>query len=339
MTSLQLPEAFRLSRYRFTLRPLESISLPANAGSTLRGALGYALLRQVCCRPQARCLHCDLSNECVYSYLFRTSPPEDTEVLSTLTAVARPFVIEPPPSAPKSFEAGERIVFHVVLIGRAVAYIPYFVFAFQQLGSAGLGRARSRFRLERVTDLGPRGKSVVFQATDGFLRGSSRNVDARVLERGAETLSTERLDLAFITPTRLKHHGELAWHGPPFHVLIRRLLDRVSSLSYFHCGNRWDIDFKAWIEQAKQVKATDVATTWADWERYSGRQDRRIKMGGLVGPITYTGDLGPFRGLLALGTLVHVGKGTVMGNGRFVIKELDNGLGLDTMPERAAQEN
>jgi hypothetical protein len=139
----------------------------------------------------------------------------------------------------------------------------------------------------------------------------------------AQTLPPDRLDVAFLTPTRLKHRGELMWEGPPFHVLVRRLLDRVSSLAYFHCGEQWDIDFKGWIEQAKEVRVADAATTWADWSRYSGRQGQRIKMGGLVGPVAYEGNLAPYRALLALGSLIHVGKGTVMGNGRIALKGLD----------------
>ena len=38
-------------------------------------------------------------------------------------------------------------------------------------------------------------------------------------------------------------------------------------------------------------------------------------MGGLVGRVTYEGDLHDYLTLLAMGELVHVGKGTVFGNG------------------------
>jgi CRISPR/Cas system endoribonuclease Cas6 (RAMP superfamily) len=135
----------------------------------------------------------------------------------------------------------------------------------------------------------------------------------------AEGLPTHRLTLEFQTPTRLKYDGHLVRQGPPFHVLIRRLLDRVSSLAYFHCGERWEIDFPGWIERAEAIEIAGAGTTWQDWERFSGRQKRRIKMGGLVGQVTYQGDLAPYRALLALGSLIHVGKGTVMGNGQLAV--------------------
>ena len=44
-----------------------------------------------------------------------------------------------------------------------------------------------------------------------------------------------------------------------------------------------------------------------------------LKMGGVVGSVTYAGDLAPFRPLLALGMLTHVGKGTVFGNGWYTM--------------------
>jgi CRISPR/Cas system endoribonuclease Cas6 (RAMP superfamily) len=42
-------------------------------------------------------------------------------------------------------------------------------------------------------------------------------------------------------------------------------------------------------------------------------------MGGLVGQVTYSGDLRDYLPLLALGELAHVGKGTVFGNGQYRI--------------------
>jgi CRISPR/Cas system endoribonuclease Cas6 (RAMP superfamily) len=136
----------------------------------------------------------------------------------------------------------------------------------------------------------------------------------------AGALPRDTLPVTFLTPTRLKHHGSLVWEGPPFHVLIKALLGRVSSLSYFHCGERWRTDFRGWIDRAKAVELSSVETTWDDWQRRSGRQDRWIWMGGLTGRATYAGALAPFLPLLALGEAVQVGKKTVFGDGWYEIQ-------------------
>jgi CRISPR/Cas system endoribonuclease Cas6 (RAMP superfamily) len=58
---------------------------------------------------------------------------------------------------------------------------------------------------------------------------------------------------------------------------------------------------------------------WRDWERYSARQDTRMKMGGFVGKVNYRGDVGEFLPLLRLGEILHLGKGTGFGLGRYEI--------------------
>ena len=77
---------------------------------------------------------------------------------------------------------------------------------------------------------------------------------------------------------------------------------RISLLSYFHCGHRRDdLGFKDLIEQAGHIKIVKRVLYWHDWERYSNRQETRMKMGGFMGEY------------------VHVGKGCSFGLGRYGI--------------------
>ena len=315
---IPLPDV-RVARYRFILNLLEPVHLPPYKGSALRGGFGHTLKRLVCynltdCRER-----CRLGNDCVYGYLFETSPPEEAEVLRNFSRVARPFIIEPPLDWREAFEPGERLDFHVTLIGRGIAYLPYFVLVFQQLGNAGLGRTRGRFRLEKATALGAREEETIFDVEDGMVRNCDLSLGPTEWERLAAALPADRLTLAFLTPVRLKHRGRWVRSGPPFAALVKALLGRVSSLSYFHCGQRFEADFRGLIHRAAEVRIADCETHWQDWSRFSGRQKQRIEMGGLVGRVTYEGDLRAYLPLLALGELVHVGKGTVFGNGKYEV--------------------
>jgi len=47
------------------------------------------------------------------------------------------------------------------------------------------------------------------------------------------------------------------------------------------------------------------ALYWHDWERYSNRQETRMKLGGFMGEITYEGEFEPIK----LGEYMHVRQG------------------------------
>ena len=70
--------SFRFARFRFCLRALDDISLPAYKGSTFRGAFGVAFKKVVCIHRERVCSTCLLKSKCVYSYIFETPPPPDT---------------------------------------------------------------------------------------------------------------------------------------------------------------------------------------------------------------------------------------------------------------------
>jgi CRISPR/Cas system endoribonuclease Cas6 (RAMP superfamily) len=122
-----------------------------------------------------------------------------------------------------------------------------------------------------------------------------------------------------LTPLRIVYESGLA-NELPFHVLVRSLLRRIGHLSYFHCGGDPPrVAFREWIDLASSVKTVDHNLEWFDWERYSSRQQTTMRMGGLSGRVTFEGNLAPFYPLLAAGEVVHTGKGTSFGLGRFRI--------------------
>jgi CRISPR-associated endoribonuclease Cas6 len=144
-----------------------------------------------------------------------------------------------------------------------------------------------------------------------------------LLKRGAGgvTPNSELITLNFVTPTRIVVNGDLVV-DLEFHHLIRSLLRRISTLSYFHYGKRMDIDFKGLIQKASGIKVKERKTKWHDWERYSARQDTRMKMGGFIGKVSFEGDLAEFMPFIELGEILHAGKGTSFGLGKYeILKE------------------
>ena len=127
-----------------------------------------------------------------------------------------------------------------------------------------------------------------------------------------------KITISILTPLRLRFDGHIT-DKLEFHVLIRNLLRRISSLSYFHCGEKLDIDFKGLIEKAGAVKQAASNMRWYDWERYSTRQEEWMSLGGVTGTVAYEGDISDFMPFLRLGEYVHVGKGTSFGLGKYEI--------------------
>lgn len=138
------------------------------------------------------------------------------------------------------------------------------------------------------------------------------------IEAQAAGMGEHKVTVRFLTPTRVKYQGHYV-SRPEFHVLIRNILRRVSSLYYFHCGERWEYDYQGTIERAKEVEMARAETGWVDWGRYSKRQEMKMKLGGFMGEVSYRGELAPFMALLLLGQLVHVGKACVFGHGKYEI--------------------
>lgn len=294
-----LPASFRLARYFLSIEALEPLQLQPFKGSALRGGFGHTFKRLACTQPWPCDKVCRAGNACAYGYIFETTPPENTQVLRNLENIPRPFIIEPPKDTRTTVAAGETLTFGLTLIGRSMAYHRSFEAVFRELGRVGLGKPPGRYELVSMA--------------------LTAEVDSAQLLTLAASLPTERLTLDFLTHTPIKFRGNWLRQGPPFQALIQNLLGRLSSLSYFHCGQPFETDFRGLIDRAAEVRIVQSDSRWEDWSRYSGRQQQRIEMGGLVGPVTYEGDLSHYLPLLVLGELIHVGKGTVFGNGQYRI--------------------
>jgi len=301
--------------FNFHLHPVEEIILPNFKGSTLRGGFGNAFKRVVCALKKSECHDCLLKEKCIYAYVFETIPPPDTKYMRKYPSAPHPFIIEPPLEDKTVYDSNEDMVFRLILIGRAIDYLPYFIYTFDELGKIGIGRQRGKYKLkevwsenERIYDSGGSIKKVTEQSsiTISFDYDQTDDPDEEILIR-------------FITPTRIVFNGHLTV-DLEFHILIRNLLRRIALLSYFHCsGDPGCIDFKRIISEASKVRMVERNLVWHDLERYSFRKKMRMKLGGFVGSIRFAGNIRPFMPLLKAGEILHVGRATAFGLGKYEI--------------------
>uniref|UniRef100_UPI004056FE68 CRISPR system precrRNA processing endoribonuclease RAMP protein Cas6 n=1 Tax=Candidatus Electronema sp. TaxID=2698783 RepID=UPI004056FE68 len=303
-------------RLRCRIQAETPLRLPEFSGSALRGGFGMALRRTACAQPQRSvCGDCLLRRQCVYSLIFETPVPENSELLRRCTAAPHPFVLEPPEDGPQELPPGGELDFGLTLIGRAADQLPWFILAFEALGRTGLGGkiggGRGRFRLISVRQA----ERVLYQ---------QGKLTAQPLPEAAPSAfpACGSLRVLFHTPTRIKYQEHFT-ERLDFHILFRSLLRRISLLSFFHCGQRLDDSgFADLVRQAESIATVSHRLRWHEQERWSGRQKARMQFGGLVGAVVYQGQLAPFLPYLALGEALHCGKGCTFGLGRCSVEWL-----------------
>jgi hypothetical protein len=221
---------------------------------------------------------------------------------------------------------GDVLVFSLTLIGRATEYLPYIVYAVSEMARCGLGFERARFELSSIALLDESGQRETI-----YTLGNQRSlipidavnslrdlIEARV--QGLENAGrkpTDGLRLRFRTPTRIRVDSDLQARMR-FELLIRNLLRRVSVLAAVHGQSKLDLDYRGMIARAEVVRVSRTLLSWHDWERYSNRQETKMKLGGFTGEIEYAGGaIEEFMPLVIAGEMLHVGAGTSFGLGKY----------------------
>ena len=177
-----ISRSLRIGLLRFRITPNALLIVPAvNKGNMLRGGFGHAF-RRLCCIPQCTDAHrCPAGESCPYKLIFEPSPPPRSERLSKNQDIPRPFIFRPPATTQTHFERGQSFEFDLVLVGRALEYIPYFVLAFRELAEGGLGLNRARCVLDRVWSM-PISRRVHTQPGPGSTRTDSQQNDGNESE-------------------------------------------------------------------------------------------------------------------------------------------------------------
>jgi len=290
-------------------------SLPLYLGSTFRGVFASSFRRIVCVTGAPECHGCLLIHRCAYPYIFETPPPPDSpEVLQKRFRQApRPYVLQ----VPGTYDAGTELELGLVVIGKAIDFLPYFIYVLQEMGKQGLGRTRVPYRLLTVRDGSTENGPVVFQADRQVLSESFRPIRLAALKREGDKQVTD-LTLEFLTPLRIKKYGGYgqAEEQLDFSQLVDLLLGRIEALAFFHCGEPWGHDEQV-REEARKVQVVSRNLSFYSLERYSNRQQQKLPLHGYVGTITVEGPLGTFLPLLRLGEYLHLGAGTAFGLGQY----------------------
>ncbi|AVO49253.1 hypothetical protein C6568_08240 [Melaminivora suipulveris] len=298
-----------LARLHLTVRADAALHLPPYAGSMLRGAFGHALLA-LAPLPHTDGQPCALAHHCPYCQVFAT-PALPGHSLQKFSNMPQAYVIEPPLGGEQRLRAGQEWGFSLVLIGKALAHLPIVIQAWERALRCGLGVQRSRCTLLAV--------HAEQQPTPLWQAGPAPAAPWAPAPLPPAAPLDGHATLHLRTPLRLQQRGQIANAGQlGARLLLIALARRWQLLLDVHLGAQApQQDFARLSAQADALTLTGHQLQWFDWGRYSARQQREMRLGGLLGSVQLKGKLAPFSELLHLGQWLHVGKNATMGMGGY----------------------
>lgn len=318
---------FSAQSYRFRYRVLSRVTLNKHKGSALRGTLFHSLRNVGCTRQEfTTCHKCPLVKSCAVSFLLATVDEESERGVDA----PRPFTINAPLEDKNIYQPGEVLEFGLTLFAHSNDYLPHLLVALDRLDKVGLGAAtqnargdweRGRVRLEQVIACHPLGTQpeVLLYEISGSFRDvalnplSESSVQAQLKALSSDSVCLARLN--FETPVKLVSEGRFL-HRPNFKVLIHRLIERYES----YAGKFEPEQRSRLLELAESVRLIEDRTRWEDVRGYSHRQGQEVRLSGFVGTAIFAGRLAPLLPLLIWGQVLHVGKATTKGNGRYSLQ-------------------
>ncbi len=340
------------TKFKFELETAERVRLNPFFENTLRGLIGAQIHKLCCSNALEKCSLCPDMHGCLYSYLYNTPAKVSSENLSKYNSLPHPYVFYFPRGR-LIFEKGEKIVFYLTLFGRALNYLSYYVHGVSNSCKAGIGRDRVPLKLKSVEAFYSETlQETIYTAEEPFLSSFKRQtLDLETALTGiiSESINSENeykdktssslkdcetaynhyknevnknIKLLFNSAFRVKENERLV-SEIEFSTIIKSLLRRFSNIAYFHCGRETDIDFKKIIEKAKNINALTKDITWFEYDRYSIKQNAKMKMGGIIGDIIFK-SAEPWKNLLKIGETIHIGKNTSFGFGNYNIEVINN---------------
>lgn len=308
-----------ITTLNFKLMALEDLYLPERPGSTFRGAFGRALREISCSFDDKKCEECNLKDNCPYSLFFNPFLTEKDKLKTSkrFRNKLRPFVFKPCNNYKNHYLPGEEFSFKIRIFGYMKQFVPYVIESWKKLQQIGLGSSRSNFLLKNIwSENDIKGaKTKIFDYKDSTIKNINNTIYINDIEK-EKLYFNNKITLIFKTPTLIKVNGQYIKEDLEFHILMRSLFRRLSTMAAFY-GEKMNIYFNDYLKKAKNIKLVNENLEWKDWFRYSDKQNKKIEMQGLTGAVSYRGETEEFLPYLIYAQYLNLGKNTVFGQGNF----------------------
>ena len=315
MNSIMERMRIRYIKLHFTLVILENGTLPRTKVSALRGGMGHALLMVNCIRDEY-CEACDFSEDCLVQRMMYPKMKIRPDFMNTKDSEG--FVIECEDTR-EWVHAGDELSVNLLLFGRTIVYFQQYLQAFYYFGMQGIGREHVRFQISKVTNTV--GETLVEGSSIYKERYTVMLVSDYVRHRLASAEVRKIVDrdccrLVFQSPLALKYQGEMQEHFLP-EAIIAAIERRIFILNCYEGNEEYSKDIAALAEE--HIPAVLNERVWPERvKRYSGTQNSKVAFNGIRGWCDIEG-LEDTIELLLAGELLHIGKNTSFGFGKYTL--------------------
>ena len=306
----------RYIKLHFTLVILEDGKLPKSKTSALRGGMGHALLTTNCIRDE-KCEVCDFSEDCLVQRMMYPKMEIRPEFMKTKDSEGFVFECE---DTREYFEAGDELDFTLMLIGRTIVYFNQYLQAFNYLGMLGLGVEHVRFQIAKVTNT--LGETLVEGTSVYKERLTVMHVSDYIRYRFYSGEIRRMLDedgcrMVFQSPLSLKFQGKMQEDFRPdalFAAIERRIYILNCYEGISEEGENGERPAEEHLPIVEKEKAWPVKM-----KRYSGTQNSKVTFSGIRGWCDLRGLDESMLQLLLAGELLHIGKNTSFGFGKYTL--------------------
>lgn len=296
----------RYVKLRFTVSFTGDSILPVHKVSALRGGMGEMLLRANCIRNRD-CGACDFEGECIVRRTMYSKFESKPGYVTSGDSIG--YVMECEDYRMR-FPRGGTLSFNLVLFGKTIVYFSQYLQAVSMLGMHGIGTRHAKFVVTSVKNTCS--KDILMGNDILMANYQVQTVSDYVWYRMGRLSGTERV-LRFRTPATLKYNGEFLEEFR-MDAILNAVKRRIDMLDCFEgIGNDFYRSFQVPVPKVECQRQDHVKV-----RRHSSRNGSMC-LHGITGYVEVkeipTGTLL----LLLAGELIHVGKNTSFGFGRYEV--------------------
>lgn len=313
MINENLHQALRVRyvKLHFKVAFFKDETLPQNKVSALRGGMGEMLLQANCIRDR-KCECCDFEDECVVCRTMYSKFKQKPEYVKK-GGESIGYVLECE-NYQTRFSKGDCLEFQLLLFGNTIVYLNLFLQAFYALGVHGIGSENAKYEILSITNT--KRKELL---SDGNIYMENYTVHriSDYVEYRLKQFNQQKSkgQVIFKTPLTLKYRKEFLQEFQ-MDAIMESIKRRIYMMA---CYEGIPADFF----EDLQIQLPSILYQehkFVQIKRYSSRQKSFMLLKGIKGTIQTDGFSEDALCILLAGELIHIGKNTSFGFGRYQVR-------------------